>query len=222
MLKRQASYALPLLFVVLTLVACGGGSSAPKLEPPSNLRAVPDAGFIKLSWRDNSDNETAFFIYREVVGGEATPQALAKIGEVGPDVESFQDDEVEEDKRYRYAVAAVNATGPTTPVPQSGDAVSPDPPITNNPPFIGLFEARPAEGSAPLEVTLSWTISDSDADVLTCTIDTGDGSEDIQIDDCISDLREHTFESAGTYTVSLSVSDGKDTVEETAEVTVTN
>ena len=97
---KKAVYALAALLILLGLVACGGEPTSSKLEPPSNVRATPDAGFIKLQWKDNSEDETGYFIYREEVGGEASLQALSKIGEVDPDVTSFQDDKVEEEKSF--------------------------------------------------------------------------------------------------------------------------
>lgn len=221
MLQKRIRYSFLFLLTVLGLVACGGsGSSAPKLEPPSNVQAVADAGFIKLSWTDNSDNETGFIIYREVISSEAN-SGITEIAELEADVESFEDDMVDVDKRYRYSVAASNAAGATDPVAQLGPSLSPKPPIENNPPFIAFFQAT-ADAQDPLKVTLSWTISDSDGDPLSCSIDIGDnGSVEYSIDDCSpDDEQEHVFETAGTYTISLSLSDGKDTFKEVIEVTV--
>ena len=220
----QLKYALPPLFFLASciLVACGGGNSAPKLEPPSDLRVSPDAGFVKLSWTDNSDNETGFIIYREEASAGTTLQALAKIDEVDANIESFQDDDVEAEKAYRYAVAAFNAAGPTEQVEQSGPAVSPEPPIVNNIPFIAFFFASPEKGNPPFEATFSWSISDSDADVLRCELDIGNnGQTNYTIDSCSSaDSQTHTFNQAGTTEVKLTVSDGKDATEEILEVEV--
>lgn len=219
MVKRWAIYVL-LCLAAFSLSACGG-NAGPTLEPPSNLTATADAGFIRLSWQDNSDNETAFFIYREVAGGAAA-QAFDKIGEVGANVESFEDDRVSPEQNYRYAVAAKNDASITEPVPQAGPALSPDAPITNNPPVIADFRATPAEGNPPLTVRLSWSISDSDAEALSCAVDIGDnGTVEYRFEDCSSeDEQEHTFEGAGNFIVSLSVSDGKEEVQETTEVDV--
>jgi uncharacterized repeat protein (TIGR01451 family) len=73
---------------------------------------------------------------------------------------------------------------------------------TNEPP-VASFEANPNSGPAPLEVTFHSTSSDPDLDqVKSAEWDFGDGSKATGTD------AKHTYSAEGTYTVTLTVSDG--------------
>ncbi|RIH82294.1 VCBS repeat protein [Calidithermus terrae] len=82
-------------------------------------------------------------------------------------------------------------------------------PPANEAPVIASFSVSPQAGTAPLQVTLSWNISDPDGDRLTCKIDTdNNGSFEHTLDNCTSSsTRQHTYPAGGTYTVRLVVSD---------------
>jgi hypothetical protein len=75
---------------------------------PSNLTAVQvTSSQVKLSWRDNSNNEDTFKILRsETSGGKYT-----KVGEAGRDLTSYVDNGVSPGKDYYYKVSAVNTLG---------------------------------------------------------------------------------------------------------------
>ncbi|MDF1554311.1 MAG: PKD domain-containing protein [Deferrisomatales bacterium] len=64
--------------------------------------------------------------------------------------------------------------------------------------------ASPSSGIAPLLVQFAANASDADGDLLTYAWDFGDGTQSDEVDPV------HTFALAGTYTVSLVVSDGLD------------
>ncbi len=70
--------------------------------PPSNLKAIAiDEHRIKLSWIDNSDNEIGFKIFRD--------GKLIHI--TNPNIESFTDSGLEENRLYRYIIKAYNIKG---------------------------------------------------------------------------------------------------------------
>ncbi len=96
--------------------------------------------------------------------------------------------------------------------------------VTNANPVINSFKADPTSGNAPLEVTLTWDISDADGQTLVCKIDIdNDGKVDYTIQACKNKgSQKHTYQNANTYTVKLIVEDGfGGKVEKTLKVTVT-
>lgn len=100
------------------------------------------------------------------------------------------------------AVAATScAPGPTTP----------------GPPVIHSFAATRTAGPAPLTTTFTWNVSDPESDPLSCALDTdGDGTFEIEIPHCSSAVaRAVTFDTPGTRSARLRISDGTDTVSST-------
>lgn len=85
----------------------GQASSLTPPAAPSNLRSpnVKDDR-VKLLWDDNSSSEERFRIERARGDGD-----FAFLANVGPNVTSYDDEQVEEETRYRYRVRACNAAG---------------------------------------------------------------------------------------------------------------
>jgi len=90
----------------------------------------------------------------------------------------------------------------------------------NRAPTIEEFDGSPPFGEAPLDVRLWWTISDPDGDALSCKLDLdGDGKTDHTISDCTSEeVYNFVIEEPGRHHVTLTVSDGKDSVSRTVEL----
>lgn len=85
-----------------------------------------------------------------------------------------------------------------------------NPPI-NNPPEIESFNADPAEGYVPFDVTFSFKVKDMDGDVLICKLDKeGDGNYDKIYNNCTSKKIKLSYSTTGEYKATLLVSDGKD------------
>jgi hypothetical protein len=78
----------------------GPEPSPGKPKPPSNLFAENDFHQIKLSWKDNADNETHYVVERS---------GLKK--ELDPDTENFTDENLESNKTYSYNIYAKNDAG---------------------------------------------------------------------------------------------------------------
>lgn len=86
----------------------GGGEAVPKA--PSNLQgSALSVGDVRLTWKDNSDNETRFLVFRKVAG--TTPFQL--VGIVSADKRQFRDRETERGTTYIYTVRSKNAVGPS-------------------------------------------------------------------------------------------------------------
>jgi len=80
----------------------------------------------------------------------------------------------------------------------------------NNPPVINQFSVTPNSGIAPLIVTVAASASDPDGNVLHCNIEFGDGSPEQGVA-CSASNVEHTY-SAGSYTITYTVSDGRGSI----------
>jgi len=81
---------------------------APTPVAPSNLVAtVVSSTEVDLSWRDNSNNETAFHVFRKIPG----ITSFRKIATLGANVTSYVDTTVVAATSYAYKVRAHNAAG---------------------------------------------------------------------------------------------------------------
>ncbi len=75
------------------------------VHAPTNLRAETGIG-IRLTWTDNGNNETGYFIERSASrNGRFIP-----VGGVGPDHISFTDTDVKSDSTYFYRIRPSNST----------------------------------------------------------------------------------------------------------------
>jgi hypothetical protein len=86
--------------------------------------------------------------------------------------------------------------------------------VANSAPTVSA-SGSPLSGAAPLAVAFATTAADADGDSLTYSWNFGDGSPTSSVQN-----PSHTFSTAGTYTVILTVSDGKGGIA-TAALTVT-
>lgn len=81
---------------------------------------------------------------------------------------------------------------------------------TNKPPAISSFTVNPSSGTAPLNVTYSWSVTDPDNDPLTCQLDAhGDGTYEYSYPCLSRSSQAHTFSSNGSYTSRFKVTDGR-------------
>jgi hypothetical protein len=101
----------------------GAGSSAysniasgatPQVVPvaPSGLAATAlSSTSVRLTWIDNSNNETQFQIEREL---SSSPGTFALLATVGTNVVTYTDNTVQPGTSYDYRVKAMNAVGSST------------------------------------------------------------------------------------------------------------
>jgi hypothetical protein len=88
------------------------------LVAPSNLTATTaTATSIKLSWMDNSNNETGFAVWRSINGAAATlvttVTRTAALGTATGGTVTYTNTGLAAGNTYAYFVTAVNATGPS-------------------------------------------------------------------------------------------------------------
>jgi transcriptional regulator CtsR len=153
MKKVSLLLVLLLLLNVLGLGAVSPVTANPSNPPaaPSNLTAVAgldDKGepLIRLSWKDNSTDETGFIIERS----ESEIEGFSLISAVGPDREEFTDTGLKRDTTYWYRVSAYNGAGD---------------PLYSNVAGATTFPFPPSDRPTDLEATavtdtqinLSWT-----------------------------------------------------------------
>lgn len=122
-MKKMWLWILALLLAfgfAVAVMSCGGGGgdddddtddddAAP--EAPSDLTVAAVEGGIELSWTDNSDNESGFYVYRQY----AETKEFTKIGEVGADVTTYLDSTFECNNDATYYVTAFNDVGESEP-----------------------------------------------------------------------------------------------------------
>jgi hypothetical protein len=105
---------------------------------------------------------------------------------------------------------------------QSAASVTVDAP--NAVPSLGNLDVSPNPAETGSPVTFSWTASDADGDILTCTLGVDDdGVGEYTINDCANNTpQSHTYANAGAFTARLIASDGNGgSAEETVSVSVT-
>ena len=98
------------LLTLLALTTCKKAGDEPKEVPmaPTELTLAQESGNqIKLTWKDNANNETGFKIER-IADREDVYQL---IGTVGANTITYTDNNVQPGSTYSYRVYAYNATG---------------------------------------------------------------------------------------------------------------
>ncbi len=166
-LMRIVAIKLVIFALLALLVSCEGGNGDPRPEPPSNIQVRTTENSIIIDWQDNSTDEEAFVIYREVSEGSALRQALAAYKTVAANTTRFEDSDVSAQLSYRYAVTAKNQRGeaPTNP----RDTISPTVQLRPPPGTIRLRILRIGAGGAG-------TIS-SMPEGINCDYQSGNGCE---------------------------------------------
>jgi len=115
---------------------------------PSNLIATPiSSNQIKLTWKDNANNETGFKIKRKA-GFNGTYSTIAT---VGPNVTSYTDTGRTAGTHYSYAVWAYNGSGESAYSDEVVASVGPKPDINAN----GSDGPISVSRSTPVNITVS-------------------------------------------------------------------
>lgn len=92
------------------------------------------------------------------------------------------------------------------------------PPDNTAPEIISFSAASSARTDEA--VTFSWQVQDADSDPLSCTLNPGDGSAPYQIANCqATTSQDHTYQTPGTFTATLTVRDDSGASDDTATAT---
>lgn len=104
-MKRYALTVLVLVSILLSLQFCSACSSLPAIKAPSGLSAEAlSSSSIRLTWTDNSDNETGFMIERSLSSsGDFTLTTTVEADET-----TFDDTGLDANTTYYYRVKAYN------------------------------------------------------------------------------------------------------------------
>jgi hypothetical protein len=95
------------LALCLGSVLLAGCSGDPSVKAPSSLTAIREANQVNLNWRDNSDNEAGFAIFRKI----ESETGFTRIQQTPPNTETYTDRNVTASGRYVYEVRAFAANG---------------------------------------------------------------------------------------------------------------
>lgn len=110
------------LLALLPLAGCGAPATpgGPAPAAPAEVEAEAREDGIEVRWRDRSQGEDGFEVFRQEAD-DGGPVALA--GRVGADETRFLDTAVEPGRAYLYGVATVRGGGSSPPTWQAGEAV---------------------------------------------------------------------------------------------------
>ena len=126
--------------------AAVGATVLPAPKAPTNVAAVLQSGLqIKVTWKDNANNESFFLVERSVDGGPFTLIANPPSGSV-----AFTDATVSSGHTYQYQVAAAN-NGGTSAYGMSGIVSVPMPPTAPS-----NLTGTAVRVSKRASVTLNW------------------------------------------------------------------
>jgi len=148
------------LFAMLFLGCAGNSTNNNSIGPetPSNLEGFGvSSTSIILTWQDNSNDELGFDVYR-------AGATWLKIGNVGVDITTFTDHELQDSTQYRYYVEAIGAVGNS----EKSNVVSVYTSSIGVPPEMP-HDQIPYNGDDTIgqNITLTWECSDLDGDTLT-------------------------------------------------------
>jgi PKD repeat protein len=149
---------------------------------------------VLLTWRDNSSNETVFYIER--CQGQGCTD-FANFASQWPDVPNYTDYAVIAGSSYSYRVRAYNGGGysPYSNVASIRVGASNQPPTP-------VISALPSAGAAPLSVTFDGSGStDPDGTIATWAWSFGDGTSGS------GPVITHVYSAAGFYVATLTVTD---------------
>lgn len=146
-----------------TITAAAGGRTAsatvtvsdpsPPAAPTGALSTPISDTQIRVTWTDNSSNETGFVIEREAVGADVATRilvpvtvasAFAQAGTTGPNITTFTDEGLQPGTEYRHRVLGCNANGCSAPSSQT-------PPVTTlNQPVLTIRKViQSSSGGTP-------------------------------------------------------------------------
>ena len=198
------------------------------LTPTAERLRATGPGRVALSWTNPSDSDFAGVMIRYRTDGtypasktDGTPVPNDNGGKINgqPGTSgNFVHIGLDPNKTYYYSAFSYDTAGNYSHTAHaSATPPLPPPAPANQAPQISGFTAQPSSLNNPGgEVTFSVQASDPDGDVLSYSIDFGDGTAN-----GTGSQVAHRYMAKGTYTATVTVSDGHDhSVSKTLQVTV--
>jgi PKD repeat protein len=163
------------------------------LERPTDLQArAVSSSLIELTWTDNSDDETTFYIERKT----GTGGTFSYIGSVNANVTSYSSTGLANDTEYCYRVRAVN--GGYSPWSDESCAMTTDQlPYIKVSPVSHDFGNVPVGGSSTAQTFVVSNIGTADLILGTISLNGADASEFAKQNDTCSGM---TLPTSGTCT----------------------
>jgi len=96
---------LPLVVLILALPGCRTITQPASFAPSGLTGHAVSSSEINLTWRDNSPDETGFYIYRK------TTDNYSRVGVVLANTTSYNDKDLDPETTYSYKVTAYNDGG---------------------------------------------------------------------------------------------------------------
>lgn len=178
------------------LVTCWAvGAAVTPPAAPTGLTVTQRTGALVLAWQDNATDETAYVVERS----EFTSTGWSAYGTRAtlPAGTTTWADTSYQARSYNYRVRATNAAGDSPYSNVASIAI-----FSANDPPTAVLSATPSSGAAPLGVTFDGSASFDLGGVITAwTWSFGDGVVGTGA------IVSHTYATAGTYTVTLTVTD---------------
>ena len=209
-MKRKCFLVVLFLTLALFLSGCNGEGTTPSIttnqSPTASFTATPTSGVAPLGVSFNASNSsdsdgsitsyTWDFKDRDTGNGETINHTFSSTGS------------------YSVKLTVIDNEGATDSVIKT---ITVTDPIVSNQSPTASFTANPTSGVAPLGVAFNASnSSDSDGSIISYTWDFKDG------DTGNGETITHTFSSAGSYTVSLIVTDNDGATDTTTKnITVT-
>jgi hypothetical protein len=139
------------------------GKSPVNITAPGQLVLESKApSQVSVTWKDNSDNEENFEIWRRIVSG-SSPGRWIMSGLADKDVHTFTDVGMMPSSKYEYKIRAVSNLGRSNYFPGSGEGVYVETPEDNTPP------QRPSNVNAELtdvgEIEIRWNATTDDSSI---------------------------------------------------------
>jgi len=197
-----ARRVLTTVLLVLTLAACSEGTTGLPDDDPDSANGAPS---VTLS-ADKQSGQTPLTVNFTATASDPDGNTLFYTWDFGQGTQL----EGSSSRTFTYRQAGtfnVMVTVSDGQMSQSAtvtvtvsEGTPPEP--GNNPPTVDL-SADMTEGEAPLSVQFSTQASDPDGDSLSYTLNFGDGATSSSANDT------HTYREPGTYTASVTVTDGR-------------
>ena len=165
--------------------------------------ASASAETTTISWDANTEPDIAGYL---VAYGTASRSYSSEVNVPGASTTSVEISGLEAGKTYYFAVRAVDLAGQLS---DYSDEVTRTFALPNVAPAAS-FTTSPDTGIAPAQIAFTSTSTDSDGSITSTQWDFGDGTSASGVS------VSHTFTTAGTYTVSLTVTDNEGAASQTS------